>query len=201
MTPQANNDEEAGAIALMRLLTDSHEHAIDDEELQKRVAQLVDAGANPSLCVKTPGLSLRTNSIIIAAGAGMCEVLRVLLSSPHADPLATDEAGDTALLDAANADEDECARMLAGVSAPDAQNKNGFTALMFAAVNENSILCALLATITNLDIVSKDGKTARDYAASSGSGSVAAIIDAAKESRDLSLLLGSDPAKRLASRL
>lgn len=47
MTPQANNHEEAWAIALMRLLTDSHEHAIDDEELQKKVAQLVDAGANP----------------------------------------------------------------------------------------------------------------------------------------------------------
>ena len=86
-----------------------------------------------------------TDALLRAARDGKVDTVKELLTTPGIDVNATDERGDTALIEAARFGHDHVARALLAAGAnPKARDKDGKTPLMIAVAGGHDDVVAVL---------------------------------------------------------
>jgi ankyrin repeat protein len=96
-------------------------------------------------CAQQRARNTQTDALFGAVRAGNTDMVKSLLSSPGADVNATDEQGNTPLLEAARFGHDDiCRALIAAGANVKARDKDGKTALMLAIqFNHDDVVRAL----------------------------------------------------------
>jgi ankyrin repeat protein len=96
-------------------------------------------------CAKERARNTQTDALFRATIEGNTDMVKSLLSSPGADVNATDERGNTPLLEAARyGHEDICRVLIAAGADIKAKDKDGKTALMLAVQNNHDDVVRVL---------------------------------------------------------
>ena len=96
-------------------------------------------------CARERARNTQTDALFRATVEGNTDMVRSLLSSPGADVNATDERGNTPLLEAARyGHEDICRLLIAAGANLKAKDKDGKTALMLAVQNNHDDVVRVL---------------------------------------------------------
>ena len=96
-------------------------------------------------CAKERARNTQTDALFRATIEGNTDMVKSLLSSPGADVNATDERGNTPLLEAARyGHEDICRVLIAAGADIKAKDKDGKTALMLAVENNHDDVVRVL---------------------------------------------------------
>ena len=96
-------------------------------------------------CAHQRARNTQTDALFRATVEGNTDMVRSLLSSPGADVNATDERGNTPLLEAARYGHEDICRVLIGAGADvNAKDKDGKSALMLAVQNNHDDVVRVL---------------------------------------------------------
>src|ERR1700754_172293 len=96
-------------------------------------------------CTQQRSRNTQTDALFRATVEGNTDMVRSLLSSPGADVNATDERGNTPLLEAARYGHDDICRVLIGAGANlKAKDRDGKTALMLAVQGDHDEVVRIL---------------------------------------------------------
>ena len=96
-------------------------------------------------CARERARSTQTDALFRATVEGNTDMVKSLLSSPGVDVNATDERGNTPLLEAARYGHDDICRVLIAAGADvKAKDKDGKTALMLAVQNNHDDVVRVL---------------------------------------------------------
>jgi ankyrin repeat protein len=96
-------------------------------------------------CARERARNAQTDALFRATVEGNTDMVKSLLSSPGADVNATDERGNTPLLEAARYGHDDICRVLIAAGANlKAKDKDGKTALMLAVQNNHDDVVRVL---------------------------------------------------------
>jgi len=95
-------------------------------------------------CARERAHNAQTDALFRATVEGNTDMVKSLLSSPGADVNATDERGNTPLLEAARYGHDDICRVLIAGANLKAKDRDGKTALMLAVQNNHDDVVRVL---------------------------------------------------------
>ena len=95
-------------------------------------------------CARERARNTQTDALFRATVEGNTDMVKSLLSSPGADVNATDERGNTPLLEAARYGHDDICRVLIAGANLKAKDRDGKTALMLAVQNNHDDVVRVL---------------------------------------------------------